>query len=92
LTGDLVRATAIVSGKGCDEPALFETTDGPVEGAWTETDLGEHRDVLHQRVPVFRACGEAGEHEEQRPRERFVASPYAIGGRSSHRKILLRQP
>lgn len=78
FTSDLVGATAVVSRERRNEPALLETTDGPVESAWTKANIGEHGDVLHQRVPVFRACGEAREHEKQRPRKRFVPRSFAI--------------
>ena len=79
MAGDLVWAPAAVGRKRRNEPALFEASDGTVEGSWTKADFGEHGDVLHQRVPVLRASAEAREDEKQRPRKRFVASSYAIG-------------
>src|SRR5687767_7576063 len=44
--------------------ALFEPSDRSVQRARTESDTGEGGNVVHHRVAVLVAVGQAREHEE----------------------------
>ena len=64
--GQPVWAAAIMTLDRFDQTLALEPSERLVEGARSDTDIGELLDVLRQRVPVFGSVGEAGQDQRRR--------------------------
>ena len=64
--GDAVGAATLFRWERLDQTLLLQTSDGAVQGSWSEAGSGELDDVFDHCVSMLWAAGQTGEDEHGR--------------------------